>query len=393
MFLGSMYEARYGSEETHPVFDPVLHKWDGKESLAVAHNRMAREAELIDIEGLEVIVPGLEIVEANYVPPQSSLKRKGSELVNKIGPKKVCAPVDVGLGVDIGNGGLVVEERMDELDTVDVDGLDEERSVVLDDVFEQSKKKEQLVVDGTDDDEDDGKSIELDDEFVQRDQNEEGGQDQPEAVTENEEVTDTIELSKGWIKSVIFDREWKEPSAKVQLISRIKVNNLVFLRIFDGSDNTGQCCVAEEAVISWLDSVPDNSVLEVLEASLENGSRIVLKKVESLMVLQKPLSDDLEANFLKKQFFIDYFRSKGLLREDGADIRKDCPEYQPSPIKMRTRSKAKTQLPPHLPQKNYLRGKQKQKRTVFDCQDCGKSFKSEAPLVKHMEMAHAAGFL
>ena len=52
--------------------------------------------------------------------------------------------------------------------------------------------------------------------------------------------------------------------------------------------------------------VPDNSVLEVLEASLENGSRIVLKKVESLMVLQKPLSDDLEANFLKKQFFNDY---------------------------------------------------------------------------------------
>ena len=75
------------------------------------------------------------------------------------------------------------------------------------------------------------------------------------------------------------------------------------------------------------------------------------------MLCWMPLSDDLEANFLKKQFFIDYFRSKGLLREDGADIRKDCPEYQPSPIKMRTRSKAKTQLPPHLPQKNYLRGK------------------------------------
>ena len=92
---------------------------------------------------------------------------------------------------------------------------------MLDDVFEQSKKKEQLFVVGTDD-EDDGKSIELDDEFVHRDQNEEGGQEQPEAVTENEEVTDTIELSKGWIKSVIFDCEWKEPSAKVQLISRLR---------------------------------------------------------------------------------------------------------------------------------------------------------------------------
>ena len=68
---------------------------------------------------------------------------------------------------------------------------------------------------------------------------------------------------------------------------------------------------------------------------------------------------------------------------------------QPSPIKMRTRSKAKTQLPPHLPQQNYLRGKQKQKqkRPVIDCQDCINSFKLEAPLVKHMKKAHATGFL
>ena len=61
-----MYIAHYGSEENHPVDDPVIPKWDGKEGLAVAHTRMAKEAEMIDIEGLEVIVPGLDIVEANY---------------------------------------------------------------------------------------------------------------------------------------------------------------------------------------------------------------------------------------------------------------------------------------------------------------------------------------
>ena len=65
----------------------------------------------------------------------------------------------------------------------------------------------------------------------------------------------------------------------------------------------------------------------------------MLKKVRSLKILEKPLSDNLEEIFLRKQFFVDYFRSKGILREDGADIRKDCEEYQPSPIKMRTRSK------------------------------------------------------
>ena len=46
---------------------------------------------------------------------------------------------------------------------------------------------------------------------------------------------------------------------------------------------------------------------------------------------------------------------------------------------------------PAFHQMKYLRSKQK--TYVFDCQDCGKSFKSEAPLVKHMEKVHAAGFL
>ena len=118
---------------------------------------------------------------------------------------------------------------------------------------------------------------------------------------------------------------------------------------------------------------------------------VVLKKVRSLKILEKPLSDNLEENFLRKQFFVDYFRSKGILREDGTDIRKDCEEYLPSPIKMRTRSKNVAKPPPNLPKKNYLRSEKK--RSVFDCQDCEKSFKSEPPLVKHMEKVHAAGFL
>ena len=81
------------------------------------------------------------------------------------------------------------------------------------------------------------------------------------------------------------------------------MNNLIFLRIYDGSDNTGQCCVDEEAVISWLASIPDNSVLEVMEACLENGSRIVLKKVRSLKILEKPLSDNLEENYFRLRGF------------------------------------------------------------------------------------------
>ena len=141
----------------------------------------------------------------------------------------MCAPVDAGVSVD---DDVTVDDdcMVDDDGTVDCDGT---------------------VGDcGTVDHEDDGESILLEDEIVQNESQENEpvvGQDKTRAdkVTENEKILDTIEFSKGWIKSVIFDREWKEPSAKVQLISRIKVNNLMFLRIYDGSDNTGQCCIDE----------------------------------------------------------------------------------------------------------------------------------------------------
>ena len=59
--LASMHVACYGSEDNYPIYDPVISDWDGKETLATAHARMAHDVETVDIEGLEVIV------EANYV--------------------------------------------------------------------------------------------------------------------------------------------------------------------------------------------------------------------------------------------------------------------------------------------------------------------------------------
>ena len=117
----------------------------------------------------------------------------------------------------------------------------------------------------------------------------------------------------------------------------------------------------------------------------------MLKKVRSLKILEKPFSDNLEKKLSQKAVFIDYFRSKGILRGDGTDIKNDCEEFLPSLIKMRTRNKNVDKPPPNLPKKNYLRSEKK--RSFFDCQDCGKSFKSEPLLVNHMEKVHAAGFL
>ena len=286
--------ARYGPEENHPVYDPVIPKWDGKEGLAVAHTRMAKDAEMIDIDGLEVIVPGVDIVEANYVPPKSARKRKGTE-IEEIDPKKVCVAVDAGLRVD--DSVTVDDVTVDDDGTVDGDGTVDDYGTVDDDGTMDdfgTVDGDGTVGDaGTVDDEDDGESIVLEDDIVQNESQENEPVQDKTRADEKDEVLDTIELSKGWIKSVIFDREWKEPTAKVQLISRVRVNNLIFLRIYDGSDNTGQCCVDEEAVISWLAFIPDNSVLEVMKACLENGSRIVLKKVRSLKILENPHSDNL----------------------------------------------------------------------------------------------------
>ena len=136
---------------------------------------------------------------------------------------------------------------------------------------------------------------------------------------------------------------------------------------------------------------PDNAIIEVFEAELLMGSRIVIKKFSLIKLMENPPVVNLDDNFLNKKFFTKYFSKKGILREDGNGIRKDCPEYQPSPIKMRTRSKAKTNasnVPSELPMKRYLGLRSVKKPASYVCQDCGKSFKSEGPLVKHMDKVH-----
>ena len=75
---------------------------------------------------------------------------------------------------------------------------------------------------------------------------------------------------------------------------------------------------------------------------------------------------------MKKSSSLIFVRSKGILREDETDIRRNCEEHQLSPIKMRTRNDSTESVCATS------------KEEVFDCQDCGKSFISEAPLVRHM---------
>ena len=67
------------------------------------------------------------------------------------------------------------------------------------------------------------------------------------------------------------------------------------------------------------------------------GSRITLEKFLMLNTLGNPLSDDLDTNFLNKNTLLK------ILRKDKVGIRSDCHEYQPSPIKMKTRSIKKSQ--------------------------------------------------
>ena len=45
---------------------------------------------------------------------------------------------------------------------------------------------------------------------------------------------------------VIFNREWSEKSEKIQVISQVVKGKKLFLRVFDGLDNTAQCSVYDE---------------------------------------------------------------------------------------------------------------------------------------------------
>ena len=364
--LVSTYVSRYGSETSCPVYDPVLPKWDGKENITIAHARALKEVETVDIAPIvmeTVDIEGLEIVVSDYKPPQpereESSKRLISDDLEKSDSKR--GKFDESEGSPIPNNEDMEEvllEIVDE-DTPEITGENVAANLDLD---EPSVDNTASVISGTMID--DGALV--DDVFGE----------------------EPVVLSEGWIKQVIFDRDWSEKSAKVQIISRIQKGNVWFLRIFDGINNTAQCCVEEVEAIKVLCDIPDNAVIEILEAVLLMGSRITLKKFHILRQCEQPLSNNLDSNFLNKQFFINYFREKGILRGDESGIRPDCPEYQASPIKMKTRSKTTraVSVPHVLPCKKYL--KTARKRTEFECQDCGKSFKSEGTLVKHMDREH-----
>ena len=311
--LKSMYVARYGADYKCPMYEPVVSKWVGKETLATAHVRDLRYAV---IEAPVDIASPIDVPNANYIPPASPKRRcEDDESHNSVKKRRLEVHDDT-----------IVEQ---------INDVDDAHEVPVDDVFEEQ-----------------------------------------------------VSLSRGCIKEVIFNLEWSEKSAKIQVISRVVKGKKLFLRVFDGLDNTAQCSVDDEDDVR---EIPDNAIIEVFEAELLMGSRIVIQKFSLIKLMENPPVVNLDDNFLNKEFFTKYFSKKGILREDGNGIREDCPEYQPSPIKMRTRSKVKTNasnVPSELPIKRYLGLRSVKKPASYICQDCCKSFISEGPLVKYMDKVH-----
>ena len=70
-----MYSTRYGSETSCPMYDPVHPKWDGKENISIAHARILKKVETVNIANtpisdMETVdIKSLDIVVSDYKSP------------------------------------------------------------------------------------------------------------------------------------------------------------------------------------------------------------------------------------------------------------------------------------------------------------------------------------
>ena len=118
-------------------------------------------------------------------------------------------------------------------------------------------------------------------------------------------------------------------------------------------------------------TVPDESVIEVTKASIEQGFRLVIQdyvlvaeNVEEELVLDEKLV------FLEKSWYVDLFNKKGMLNKKGAR-NLEHPHFQTTPLKMVTKSKAA---------KLDVGGSY--------CDKCGKILKNQINLEQHNRRYH-----
>ena len=147
----------------------------------------------------------------------------------------------------------------------------------------------------------------------------------------------------------------------------------MLIKASDGLYVTWNVVIDDNKLDDILD-VPTNSVIEVTEASIQNGFRLAIHEYN---VIDDKVNEEIcledELLFLEKSWYLETFKKKGMVDQRGGR-NLHHPDFQTTPLKMMTRSKAK------IMRKDPTNG--------FPCDNCGKKFKTQKTLEMHINKYH-----
>ena len=122
-------------------------------------------------------------------------------------------------------------------------------------------------------------------------------------------------------------------------------------------------------------SLPTKTIIEVVEAKIVQGYRLV---IEDFKVVDDTVGEEIvlkeELIFLSKEWYLDLFKQKQMVDEEGHRNIKH-PHFQVTPLRMMTRSRAAKVI------RNGPTG-------GYPCDQCDKTLKTDKTLALHMKRVH-----
>ena len=180
-------------------------------------------------------------------------------------------------------------------------------------------------------------------------------------------------MTKGWLAKVV-----EEPSLPVfgylQIlgVKKIEVRNelVTLLKASDGLYVTWNVVLDEQKSEDFL-GMPTNSVIEVTQADIVQGFRLVIHEYNVVDdEFDHEITLEEELIFLEKSWYMDLFSKKGMVTKTGGR-NLEHPHFQTTPIRMMTRSKVAKIASGGVP-----------------CGVCGKKFKTEKTMEQHRKRYH-----
>ena len=184
-------------------------------------------------------------------------------------------------------------------------------------------------------------------------------------------------MAGGWLAKVVED-PGHPVCGLIQVLGvkkmRIQEKDVTLLKASDGIYVTWHVVMVSNEVERLL-SLPSKTIIEVVQAKIIQGYRLV---IEDFKVVDDNIEEEIllkdELTFLSKEWYLDLFKQKEMVDEEGHRII-EHPHFQVTPLKMMTRSRAAKMM-------------RKVPNTGYPCDKCEKTLKTDKTLAIHMKRVH-----